>query len=64
MKHVRCIVDSEDFTKGKIYDVSYIDNDGDIWVKQDDTGHEFFMFPDECEFIGDDCPHCNGSGKR
>lgn len=62
---VKCTSDIDFFTNGKIYEVYKIDNDGDIWVKQDDTGHQFFMHPRECEFViaHDDCPTCKGSGK-
>lgn len=61
---VKCIVETDYFTVGEIYNVTHVDRDGDIWVDADDDGHTMFLTPDECEFIGDDCPHCNGSGKR
>lgn len=47
----KCIIDVPFFTVGKVYDVNYIDDDGDVWVVQDDCGDEMFFFPDECELI-------------
>lgn len=47
---VKCISEIAYFTKDKVYDVVDIDNDGDIWV-EDDQGDAFFMFPDECEVV-------------
>lgn len=51
MKQVKCIADIPYFTKGKLYEFSFIDKDGDIWIKEDDDGHDFFFYPDECEVI-------------
>lgn len=50
MKQVRCIENIRYFTKDRIYQVNWIDADGDIWV-QDDDGDEMFMYPDECEEV-------------
>lgn len=47
---VKCILDIPDFTVDKFYDVVKVDDDGDIWVI-DDEGVLFFMFPDECVFV-------------
>lgn len=46
---VKCIVDIPYFTKGFVYDVDYVDTEGDIWVLADDQGDKMFLYPDECE---------------
>lgn len=45
----KCIVDCMYFTKGQVYDVTHIDDEGDVWVVADDDGHALFLYPDECE---------------
>lgn len=46
---VRAIVDFLWVKAGQEYDVTYLDNDGDVWLRQ--GGHEAFMTDDELELI-------------
>lgn len=59
---VKCKIEIPYFTIDKVYDVTHIDSDGDIWVEEDDDGHKMFLTPDECEIISPKCSHCNGRG--
>lgn len=53
MKIAICTQDIAYFTKGKHYEVTLIDKDGDVWVKSDDQGDPMFMYPKECEVVDD-----------
>lgn len=52
---VKCIEDNYGFTKGKAYEVTHIDQDGDIWVTADDEGDPMFMYPHQCEWVVRNC---------
>lgn len=47
---VKCIGQAPYFTFDKIYEVDHIDDDGDVWVK-DDQGDSMFLYPYECEVV-------------
>lgn len=41
---------THDLTIGKVYDVDYVDNDGDVWII-DDAGDENNLYVGEFEVI-------------
>lgn len=53
-KHVKCLMDHEDFglTKDKIYLVDRVDSDGDV-VVFDNSGYPNILFVGEFEIVED-----------
>lgn len=57
MAKVKCVqidIGNGRLTIGRIYEIDRIDYAGDIWIKEDDIGDSYFLYPHEAEIISED----------